>query len=91
MKLPRIRFSTRRMMVVVAVAALAIWIVRLWALRQHYLEKAANHAGFRAYVLNSADSIRHWEYRWTDAHGETREIPVACGAAVRSGHRQVSR
>jgi hypothetical protein len=53
-------------MVIVAAVALAFGIFHLWKLRQLYLEKAANHAGFRAYVLNSADSIQHWEYRWTN-------------------------
>ncbi len=66
MKLPRIQFTVRRVMVVVALAALAFGINRYWAARQHYLEKAAMHAGFRAYVLMSPDSIRYWENRWTD-------------------------
>ncbi len=66
MKVPRVRFTVRRMMVVVAVVALAFGIFRLWALRELYLEKAANHAGFRAYMLRSPESIAHWEDRWTD-------------------------
>jgi hypothetical protein len=62
MKLPRVRFTVRRMMVAVAVVALAFWILRLWAARQLYLEKAANHAGFRALVLKSPQTASP---RWT--------------------------
>ena len=53
MKIPRVRFTVRWIMVAVAVAALAFGIVRLWALRQLYLEKAANHAGFTALIIRS--------------------------------------
>jgi hypothetical protein len=48
MNIPRIQFTVRQLMVVVAAVALAFGICRLWKLRQLYLEKAANHAGFRA-------------------------------------------
>jgi hypothetical protein len=54
------------MLVAVAVVALVFGTIRLWVMRQIYLEKAANHAGFRAFVLQSPDSIRYWENRWTD-------------------------
>jgi len=66
LKIPRVRFTVRRMMVAVAVVALAFGIVRLWAARQHYLEKAANHAGFRALIMRSSQDIAYWESRWTD-------------------------
>ncbi len=80
MRVPRVRFTVRRLMVVVAVVALAFGIVRLWALRQLYLQKAAEHAGFRAYVLNSPDSIRHWEFRWTDQRmGQPASYPWPAG------------
>ena len=65
MKIPHVRFTVRRLMVVVTLAALAFGIVRYWTARQHYLKKAADHAGFRAYVLVSPQSIRYWEERWT--------------------------
>jgi hypothetical protein len=80
MKLPRIRFTVRRLMVVVALAALAFGIYRYWAARQRYLEKAAMHASFRAYVLNSSDSIRYWEYRWRDQRlGKPASYPWPAG------------
>jgi len=65
MGIPRVRFTVRRLMVAVAVVALAFGIVRLWAARQLYLEKAAEHAGFRALVLRSPNTIAYWESRWT--------------------------
>ena len=64
MRLPRPRFSVRRLMVAVAVVALARDRSSPGA-AQLYLEKAANHEGFRALVLRSPDSITHWEDRWT--------------------------
>jgi hypothetical protein len=65
MRLPGVRFTVRRILVAVAVVALAFGIVRLWAARQLYLEKAAEHAGFRALVLRSPNTIAYWESRWT--------------------------
>ena len=73
MRLPRVRFTVRRTMVAVAVVALAFGIVRLWTARQLYLEKAAEHAGFRALVLRSPDTIAYWESRWTD---QRRGLPA---------------
>ncbi len=68
MKIPRVSFTVRRMMVAVAVVALLIGIARLWRTRQLYLEKAADHAGFRALVLRSPLTIAYWESRWSDQH-----------------------
>jgi hypothetical protein len=80
MKIPRVQFTVRRMMAAVAVVGLAFGIFRLWTLRQLYLEKAANHAGFRAYVLMSKDSIMHWENRWTDQRtGKPAKYPWPAG------------
>ncbi|MGO9465485.1 MAG: hypothetical protein ACLQIB_53385 [Isosphaeraceae bacterium] len=76
MSLPRVRFTVRRMMVAVALVGLAFWIVRLWAARQLYLEKAAWHAGYGASVLRSPDTIAYWESRWTDQrHGKPARYP----------------
>ena len=66
MRLPRVRFTVRRMLTVVAIVALGFGMIRLWATRQLYLEKAAEHAGFRAHVLRSPESIAYWEARWKD-------------------------
>jgi hypothetical protein len=80
MRIPRVRFSVRRLMIVIALVALSCWIFRLWNLRQYYLYKAANHAGFRESVLRSNDSIRHWEYRWTDnRRGKRAQYPWPAG------------
>ena len=65
MRLPRVRFSIRRIMVVVVIVALAFGTFRLWTVRKLYLEKAAQHAGFRDFVVRSPESIRYWEARWT--------------------------
>jgi hypothetical protein len=65
MRLPRVTFTVRRMMVAMAVAALTFAILRFWAVRQLYLEKAGHHAGFRALVLRSPETIAYWESRWT--------------------------
>jgi hypothetical protein len=54
------------MTIAAAVVALAFGIIRHWAARRLYLEKAAQHAGFRALVLRSPDTIAYWESRWTD-------------------------
>jgi hypothetical protein len=51
---------------VVAVVALAFGAVHLVAVRRRHLETAARHAGFRAWVLRSPESIAYWEARWTD-------------------------
>jgi hypothetical protein len=67
-------------MVVIAGVALAFGIFRLWSLRQFYLEKAASHASFRAYVLMSGDSIRYWESRWSDQRlGHPAKYPWPAG------------
>jgi hypothetical protein len=80
MPIPRIRMTVRRLMVIVAAVALALGTFRLCQLRQRYLEKAANHASFRAYVLNSPESIQHWEYRWTDnRQGHPAKYPWPAG------------
>jgi hypothetical protein len=77
---PRVRFTVRRMIVAVAVIALAFWMVRLWAARQLYLQKAAKHAGFRANVLRSPNSIAYWESRWTDQReGKPARYPWPAG------------
>jgi hypothetical protein len=73
MKLPRVTLTVRAIMIVIALAALAFGIVRYWTARQRYLEKAAMHASFKAYVLVSRDSIRFWEARWTD---QRRGLPA---------------
>jgi hypothetical protein len=65
MRLPRVKYTVRRMMVAVAILALAFGIIRLWATRQLYLKKAAGHAGFRTEVLRSPETIAYWESRWT--------------------------
>src|SRR5687767_14175738 len=41
MKLPRMRFTVRRMMVVVAIVAILFGAERMWRKRQAYLERAA--------------------------------------------------
>ena len=80
MKIPRIRFTVRRMMVAVAVLALAFGIARLWWARQRYLEKAAGHASFRAYLLRSPENIKHWEERWTSGReGKPARYPWPAG------------
>jgi hypothetical protein len=80
MKIPHIQFTVRRLMAVVAVVALVFGIIRLWGLRQLYLKKAADHAGFRAYVLNSRDSVQHWETRWRDQReGRPAKYPWPAG------------
>ena len=80
MKVPRVRFTVRRMMVAVAVAALAFWIVRLSSLRRQYLEKAANHASFQAYLITSPQMIKFWEDRWTAAReGKPAKYPWPSG------------
>jgi hypothetical protein len=71
MRLPRM--TTRRWMIVVAVAALVVGFIRLWTLRHLYLEKAANHASFRAHVLRTPESTAYWENRWTD---QRRGLPA---------------
>lgn len=83
MPLPRIRTTVRRLMLIVAVVALALWMFRLYHLRQRYLEKAANHAGFQTYVLMSPDSIRHWEDRWTaQREGRPAKFPWPAGPPI---------
>ena len=80
MKIPRVRFTVRRAMVTVAAVALAFAIARYWNARSYYLEKAANHASFRANVLRTTDSIRYWEIRWTDQRlGRGAEYPWPAG------------
>jgi hypothetical protein len=80
MRIHRIRFTVRRLMIVVALVALSIWIFQLWKLRQHYLVKAAEHAGFREWVLRNNESIRHWEDRWTDnRQGKRAQYPWPAG------------
>jgi hypothetical protein len=41
-RLPRIRFTMRWMMVMVATAALLFWAERMWQRRAYYLERAAH-------------------------------------------------
>jgi hypothetical protein len=63
-------------MVAVSAVALIFAINRYWNARCYYLEKAANHASFRANVLRSSESIRYWEARWTDQRlGRGAEYP----------------
>ncbi len=67
-------------MVAVAFVALAFGLFRLSALRRVYLQKAANHASFRAYLLNSPESITHWEDRWTNQReGRPASYPWPAG------------
>jgi hypothetical protein len=80
MQIPRIHFTIRRAMLVVAVIALAFGILRYWQARQYYLQKAADHEGFRAFILMSPDSIRHWEDRWTEQRlGRPAQYPWPAG------------
>ena len=44
MRLRRLRFTVRRMMIAVVVLALAIWSGRMWRLSQDYRELALHHA-----------------------------------------------
>lgn len=76
MKIPRIRFSVWRMMLVVGVLAVVFGVVRLSMLQQRYLEKAANHASFRSRILRSTEEIRYWEARWRDQRlGKPAQYP----------------
>ncbi len=65
MRLPRVRFTVRRMMIAVAVVARSVRDRSPLGVAQLYLEKAADHAGFRALVLRSPETIAYWESRWT--------------------------
>ena len=68
MKIPRISFTVRRMMVAVAVVALAFAIVHLWSLRQLYLKMAAQHGGISALRDRTPEDIAFWEARLTAQH-----------------------
>jgi hypothetical protein len=63
----------RQTIVAVAIAALLMGGVRLRALRQLYLEKAAGHAAYRAHLLRSPEDIEYWEARWT---GQREGLPA---------------
>ncbi len=82
MKTSRVRvlFTVRRIMVATTIVALSFWMFRLGLARQYYLKKAADHAGFRAYVLSSSDSITYWESRWTwQREGQPARYPWPAG------------
>jgi hypothetical protein len=73
MRLPRM--TTRRWMVAVAGVGLVFGVGRLLVLRQRYLGEAAQHAGFRAYLLRTPENIAYWESRWTS---QREGRPASC-------------
>lgn len=44
MRLPRVRFTVRRLIVLVAVVAVGLWAARMWRLSREYQELAYRHA-----------------------------------------------
>jgi hypothetical protein len=64
MKIPRVRFTMRRLMVAVAILGFALGVAELWRRSRLYTERASDHAGRRSNILQSPGSIAYWESRW---------------------------
>jgi len=65
MRIPRVRFTVRRMMIAVAVVGIMLGTEKLWRAHVLYAERASYHAGLRTHFLQSPASVAYWEQRWT--------------------------
>jgi hypothetical protein len=80
MRLPRVRFTVRRMMVAVAVVAIISGSVQLWRLRRLYQDRASGYASMALRYVSTPEEAAYWEARWTrQREGRPAEYPWPAG------------